>query len=309
MLAVLQVTTPIYLLIALGFGALRTGYLEPGSIRALGSFVIRICVPALVFTAVQGGGGEALNLRVVAAYAAGSLAVFGLGLVVMRFVRRSPLAPSAIAGLGVATSNSGFMGYPIASLVVGPETAAAVLACTMIVENILIIPLSLALADAGSFAEDRFPVAFWRAIKQLRRNPLMIGLVAGLAMNLAGIALPQVIAQFLGYVVSAAPVVALFVVGGTVASFPLRGVGPDAILISGCKLILHPLAVFAALEFFPGLSPETMLGAVLFASVPMLSIFPIFGQRYGIESLTAMTLVAATTLSFVTVSLLILFFG
>lgn len=308
MISVLEVTTPIYLLIGAGFAAVRSGYLEVGSVRALGNFVIRICIPAMIFSAVSGGGEGALDWAFIAAYGAGSLAVFAAGLAVMQGLRGMPLSASAISALGMANSNSGFMGYPIAVLVIG-EPAVSILAWAMVYENILMIPLALALADAGTFPDRRFLPAFGHALRELPRNPIFVGLLAGLAANFTGLPVPGVIAEFLGYLVSAAPVVALFVVGGTVAAYPVPRIAADTAVIAVGKLVVHPLAVFVALRAMPGIEAPYLFGGVLFASVPMLSIFPIFGQRYGIESLTATTLIVTTTASFLTVSLLILFAG
>jgi len=45
------------------------------------------------------------------------------------------------------------------------------------------------------------------------------------------------------------------------------------------------------------------MAAVLFASMPMLSIYPILAQRYRYEGFCAAALLVATLLSFVTVTI------
>lgn len=305
MTSVLQVTAPIYLLIGVGFLSVWAGYLDASVVRSLGAFVIRICIPAMIFSAVSGSGGEPLNWAFISAYGTASLLVFSLGVFLMLVLRRRPLPVSSISALGMANSNSGFMGYPIAALVIG-SPAVSILAWVMVFENMLMIPLAIAIADAGMFRNRTFLAAFGLALRDLPRNPIVIGLVAGLVVNVSGVSVPGVLDTFLGYLVSAAPVVALFTVGGTVAAYPVPRIAVDTGLITMGKLVLHPLAAYLALSLVPGLDHLLLIGGVLFASVPMLSIFPIFGQRYGIESLTATTLVVTTTVSFATVSLLIL---
>ena len=44
------------------------------------------------------------------------------------------------------------------------------------------------------------------------------------------------------------------------------------------------------------------MAAIIFASVPMLSIYPILAQRYPLEGFCAPALLVATLASFVTVS-------
>lgn len=51
MVAILSVTLPIYLIILLGYVAVRVGYSPPDTINALSQFTVRICLPALIFGA------------------------------------------------------------------------------------------------------------------------------------------------------------------------------------------------------------------------------------------------------------------
>ncbi len=169
--------------------------------------------------------------------------------------------------------------------------------------------LALAIADAGAYPEEKFHRAFAKAFMGLYKNPIFIGLAIGLVVRFTGMPIPDVIQTVIGYLTATAPVVALFVVGGTVANFPIKTISIETSMIAVGKLVFHPLLVTFGMLAFPMADPAYMLGAALFASVPMLSIYPIFGQRYGIESITATTLVFTTTLSFFTVSALIYLMG
>jgi predicted permease len=53
MLETLAITGPIYLVIALGFLAARFGIFSKTDMRALGTFVVKFALPALVFTALS----------------------------------------------------------------------------------------------------------------------------------------------------------------------------------------------------------------------------------------------------------------
>lgn len=308
MLSILAITTPIYLLIATGFVSLKSGYLGREVPKALGTFVLRICMPVMIAGAVNRDGAAALNWHFMLVYGGASLLLMMAGIFVMHNLRGNGFAASSMYALGMSNSNSGFMGYPIAALIVG-EAAFDILAWAMIVENMVMIPLALAIADAGAYPEEKFHRAFGRAILGLYKNPIFIGLGIGLVLRFTGIPIPEVIQTVMGYLTATAPVVALFVVGGTVANFPIKSISVDTAMITIGKLVLHPLLVMLGMLAFPMADPVYMLGAALFASVPMLSIYPIFGQRYGIESITATTLVFTTTMSFFTVSALIYLMG
>ncbi len=299
-MALLATILPLFTLIALGFAAVRTGYVEPAHTRPLGDFVMKIALPTLIFDAVTGlPAGETLNWRFIGAYAAGSLIAFGAGLWIARRVMGFDMAAGAMVGLGMAGSNSGFMGYPIALGVIGAG-AAPLLAQAMVVENVLMIPLALALsARAGGAGR----AAGLQALRSVFANPIILALMAGLAFSLAGLGLPAVLAGAVDMLAGVAPPIALFVLGATIAQLPMAGVRANAGVIVAGKLVLHPLAVLAALGLTPGIDGWVLLGGVIFAAAPMMSVYPLFGARAGIEMLSATALLIAVLASFATLSL------
>lgn len=305
MLAVLTITAPIFILIALGFVSARIGLLNREQIRGMGGFVINFALPALVIKAlVERPIGEVLNLPYLLAYALGSLAVFGAGFGVSRWLRKDSLAASALTAMGMSVSNSGFIGYPIVAMLLGPPAAVA-LALGMLVENLLMIPLALALAEAGQQRAGASVAVLGETLKRLLKNPIIIAISLGLMLSLLEIRLPALPFKVIEMLASASAPVALFVIGGTLYGLKTRGLWLDVGLTGVGKLILHPLAVFAAFAVLPAVEPQLMVAGVLFASAPMMSIYPILGQRFGLEGRCAAALVVSTSLAFFTISTLV----
>ena len=71
----------------------------------------------------------------------------GRPLVAMK-LRGRGLTHAAFLGMGGCSSNSAYVGYPLAAQVLGPVAAVGLALC-MLVENLLVIPLGLAMAEAG----------------------------------------------------------------------------------------------------------------------------------------------------------------
>ena len=304
MLAVLSITAPIFILIGLGFLSARVGLVNREQVRGMGTFVIYFALPALVFKALaERSLSEVLNGPYLAAYAMASLSLFGIGLLVARRWRGLNLSSSAILAMGMAVPNSGFVGYPIAVMVIGP-TAALAMALGMLVENLLMIPLALAIAEAGRQGGQGWTVVRETALRLLR-NPLIIAIVLGLGMSLLELRLPVVPARVIEMLAAASAPVALFVIGATLNGMKAGGMAADLAQTSIGKLILHPLLMFAALSLVPGVDPLLMVAGVLFASAPMLSVFPILGQRFGLEERCAAALVGCTVLAFFSISVLL----
>jgi len=116
------------------------------------------------------------------------------------------------------------------------------------------------------------------------------------------IRLPAVPLKVVDMLASASAPVALFVIGGSLYGLKTRGMAADVTQAALGKRILHPLALLAAFLLLPGVEPQLMVAGLLFASAPMMSIYPILGQRFGLEERCAAALVAATVLAFFSIS-------
>lgn len=306
-LQILSITTPIFILIGLGFFASKSGILVREQIRGLGSFVITFAMPALIIRALSESPiDQVFNKSYLIAYAVGSLLVFTGGFCFTRYKLKQTLDVSAITGMGMSVSNSGFIGYPIAVLVLG-QPAAVALALNMLVENMLMIPLALALAEASRSSEGGVLKVLLDIVKRLGKNPMIIAILVGLLLSALQIKLPIAIYTVIDMLAHASAPTALFVIGATLYGLKAKGMLVDVGRIAGSKLILHPLAVFLMTLMLPSIDPTLKLAAVLFASAPMMSIYPIIGQRYGLEGRCAAALMVATTASFLTISALLMF--
>lgn len=302
MLQILAITTPIFILIGIGFMATRSGLVSREQINGMGRFVITFALPALVIKAmIERPLHEVFDRNYLLAYGLGSLAMFVLGFLFARLLRRDSLSGSAIAALGMSVSNSGFIGYPIIALVVG-EKAAVGLALGMLVENLLMFPLGLILAEAGEQLGAGLKAAFLGTAKRLVINPLTISISLGLLLALLDVRLPAIPLKVVDMLAQASAPVALFVIGGSLVGLKAGGLLGDVLQLSIGKLILHPLAVLLLFSWFPVQDPALRSVGVLFACSPMMSIYPIVGQRFGLAGRCAAALLGATLLSFLTIN-------
>ncbi|MEQ6291116.1 AEC family transporter [Vogesella sp. GCM10023246] len=305
MLDILAVIAPIFLLIGLGYLAVRGGAFPQDKLAALGVLVARFALPALILHSLSTRSPtEMLNGHYLAAYAVGSLTMLALGIGWAMLARKQPLPRAALYGLGMSCSNSAFVGYPIVHQLLGPVATLA-LALSMVVENLLMLPLGIALSEADGSRRERFWHAFGRSLLGLRSNPIIVAIVAGVLLAMLDLQLPAVLAKPVAMLGAASAPVALFLIGGSLVGLPLRSVLRDVSVVAGSKLLLHPLLVAGALLLFAPVQPQLAMAGVLIAAMPMLSIFPIFGQRHGMQGFCAATLLLATMSSFITISLAI----
>ncbi len=306
---ILSVTIPVYLLIAVGWIAVRMGMFSKPDLRILGKLVVSFCLPALVFHALSTRDiADVLHPAYLLAYGCASLLVQLGGLAWARRVQRKPWSLAALTGLGMSASNSGFVGLPIVQALIGPIAGVA-LALNMLVENLVVIPLALALAERDGDAAEvtrRWHDTLRQTLRGLLVNPLILAILAGLAFALLGLRLPEPVARAVQMASAASSPLALFLIGGTLVGLKVRGLLADVALVLMGKLILLPACVAALLwllaGWLPPVDPLLQAGAVLMAAMPMMSIYPVLAQKHGHEVFCAAALLAATVVSFFTVS-------
>lgn len=306
MVEILAITAPIFLLIGVGYLAMAARLVGREQMQGVAAFVLYFALPALVIRALtQNPLDEVFQPQYLLAYGLGSVAVFVFALLLALALQRKPLGEGAIHALGMAASNSGFVGYPVAAMVLGASPAAVFLALNMLIENLLIIPAALILAEAGRQSGAGLAAAVRQTAIRLIRNPILIGLMAGLLLAVTDTALPLPLATAIDMLANAAGPAALFVIGGTLFGLQVRGMLGDVGQIVVGKLVLHPLAVLAAFLLFTDADPLLLTGALLFACAPMISVYPLLGQRYGMGGISAAALMVGTLAAFVTLSLAI----
>ena len=210
----------------------------------------------------------------------------------------------AIYGVGASLSNTLMIGFPIASAMVG-TAAVAPFAMVLLIENLLMLPLALILADLGRDEDRRLTRIIARIAPALLKNPVILGILLGLLVSLTGMKIPQMLDQTLGYLSRTVTGLGLFIVGGMLVGFQYRGHLHDVTVVVLAKLLLHPALVLLLFLAVPGIPHDMIVAGVVIAAAPMFGIYAAIGERYGLGPMAAAVLAPATILSYVSISLMI----
>ncbi|WP_251976287.1 AEC family transporter [Salinicola avicenniae] len=302
MSTILGAIIPIFILLGIGYLAVLKRLVDKAHVQGMGRYVINIALPALVIQALlERPLADVFNVPYLLVYGLGSGLAFAAMLAWTTWRSDLPLGRRALYALGVSASNSGFIGYPVAVLVIGP-TAGIAMALNMLIENLLVIPTALVLAELSA----RQSGGFWRTLKpvalRVLRHPLILAIVVGTLLAALDLHPPEPITRVLAMLAASSSPVALIVIGGTLCGLRVRGMASDVAQIALTKLILHPLCVLLMIALIPGLTPVFATAAMVFACSPMLSMYPLLGQRYGFAELGTAAMVMATVLSALTLA-------
>ncbi len=305
MFEILAITIPIYVAIALGYGLTRWGIFPKSDMRAFGTFVVKVAMPALLFNALsQRKVSDILNADYVMAYALASLITLALGIVWALRVGRHSRSMSSCFAMGMSCPNSGFVGYPIILLSLGP-IAGVTLALNMIVENLLIIPLLLAWAETGQ-GQQRWHQIVVQTLKGMLSNPMIWGIVLGFLFSWFEVQLPASLSRTVTLFAQASAALSLFVIGGSLVGLPVKGMGSNVAQIAMGKLLVHPLVMtFVLWWILPIQDPVLRTAALLTCAMPMFGIYPILTQKHGHDGLSAAALLVTTMASFVSLNALL----
>jgi malonate transporter len=197
-----------------------------------GAFVIRLALAALLFKALaQRQVGDILNVSYMAAYAGGSLALAGLGYVCCRRLAGLGKSASTFYVMGMTCSNSAFIGYPILLQTFAPVAGVA-LALNVIVENVIVLPLLLALAERGRGDSGPWYRLIGRSLARLAGNPIIIAVAAGLAVSLLGWTLPAPVERTVTLFAMSSSALSLIVIGGALVDLPVGALAWRAVPIA-----------------------------------------------------------------------------
>jgi predicted permease len=308
MLEILAITCPIYLVVLAGYVATRSGLFARADMQVFGKFVFNLALPALIFNALaQRHIGDILHPAYLLSYLFGSLLMLVLAYMTGRRVLKLTMLRSTFMAMGVSCSNSSFIGFPILMLMVAPVAGVA-LGLNVIIENLVMLPLLLAMAEHG---RDGSAGAWHQVLRQsaqrLMKNPLVIAVTVGLAVSLSGLTLPQPVVRTVNLFANASGGLSLFAIGGMLVGLSLSAGWQRVVPLVMGKLIGHPLAVLLVATLVPLLgvtpmTPQLRAAALLMAAMPMLSIYPILGQAYGEADRSATALLICMVASFFTLS-------
>jgi malonate transporter and related proteins len=311
MLTIIAITTPIFIMIMLGYFAVRVKLVPGDTIAGMAKIVMYFTLPALIFsTLARMEFDDVIVPAYIATYAIGSILTLLIGLFISLKVMKRSLIESTLKGAGMACSNSAFFAYPVMLLAFSnPPTAA--FAMSLIVENILVLPITFVILEISSSRGQGLKPTFmlYTVIKRLLKNPLILAVTGGVLASTFHLELPAVIDRVLVMLSGASATLALIVLGGSLVGTSLSGNAKDICFVTTGKLVLHPLMIAIVALFMPEMDHNLLLGGILIAAVPMMSIYPIIGSQYGFRSICASTLLITTLASFVTLAVILSLMG
>jgi len=306
---VFEIVAPVFGVLLLGFLAAHFRLFEEAAAKGLAAFVFTFAIPVLLFRSMATLElPERIEWGFLVSYLGGVAMAYGLGMAIGRWGFDRPLGAQAVFGMAGGYANTVLLGIPLLLTAYG-EDATLPIFLLIAFHSPIFMPLTTVLIQIGRGGEASLRDQGWSVLKELARNPIMIGMACGLLFNLSGLPLPKVAQSVASLLGSAAVPCALFSLGASLAGFRIAGSLPQSLLLTVVKLIVHPLLVWVLAVPVMGLEGIWVPVAVTMAAVPSGVNAYLFGSRYEAAPRVAATTILFTTLgSIVTLSTVLYLF-
>lgn len=263
---------PVFALILLGWVLVRAGYLREELGEGLGEFVFRVAVPVLLFrTIAEADFAGGAPWRIWVAYFAGVAVTWAIAHLVATLGFKRDRRIGVLAGVSAAFANTVFIGLPLVSRVVGEDGLVAISVLLSVHLPTMMIAGTVLMERAERKKGVREPQSLSELllgiVRNLVRNPLVIGLFAGALFHTGGVPLVGPVKVMVDQVAGMAAPAALMSIGMALVRYKVAGNARIALAMTALKLLLLPGCVYVACRLL-GLTPEWTAAMVLTASVP-----------------------------------------
>ena len=275
---------PDFLLIVCGFLVCRFTSLNRPVWDSAERLVYYLLFPVLLFNSIlksplQPGSTLRLGLTGLAILASGIVLAYALGRIPGIDARRHA------AGAQVAFRFNSYVGLALAERLGGAQGLTWMA---------LIVAFCVPLSNIGAV----WPLARHGGqpyLRELLRNPLIVGTVAGLAANLTGLVLPEALGTSLQRIGLAALPLGLMAVGAGLQTGGIRAAPGLAAALLAIRHVALPLLALALIALL-GLPPRQAVIVLAFAALPTASSCYVLAARMGGDAGFVAGLVTTSTL-------------
>ena len=297
-----ELTLPFFAVVGLGYLTARLGWLPANGVRAINVFVFNFAMPALVINALaRQAPQDLLDASLFAGWLTAALGLYAVSFVLARTVLRDGRAAAALFAQAASIGNLGFLALPLLIVALG-ERVAVPFSVVLIVDLVIVIPLSIAIVESAS-ASAGFGSALGKALRGAVANPFFLAIAAACALAFSGIGVPGPASRFVEFLAGAAGPAALFSLGATLAARTLGAQAVPIALASVIKLAVHPVLIWFALGWLE-VDAFTRGAATVMAAMPIAGNVFVIAESYGttVQRLSA-AIVVSTIIAVVTVAL------
>lgn len=297
-------TLPLFILILLGFLAVKLGRWQKTVTDSLTKFTFYIAFPIMLFQIMSHFSEQSeIDIKLLLVFFGSSFIVFAIGCLIASKIFKLNGSQSTLFAMGGIYTNTVFVGIPIIKMLLGDQAIPIV--AIIVIFNALILwtlaTVSIEFVQMGKLSGH----SFIKALKNVSKNPIIIGIFTGIVVNYIGLPIPNFINQSTKMVSDMTAPLSLIVLGMGLAEYKIR----DQFLITGSicilKLAILPIVTYIVGKLL-GLPTLELQVVVLLSSVSIaINCYMMARQFKVLQGPIASSLLISTALSSVTTPLIL----
>lgn len=294
---------PLFLIIAVGFGVKRLGWIGPEDVRRFNKVTFYTFMPVMLFYNIYTSDfSHTVRLPYVLFVVGMALAMILLAFLITLAVEKTPERRGVMIQAAFR-SNFVLLGLPIAQeLLPGANFGITALMIAIVVP--IYNMMSVVVLEYFRGSKPKMGEVLLAVIK----NPLIIGSIVGLLTQALHITLPEVLVSFAGKMNSAATPLILLLLG---ASFEMRQLSrykKQLLVCVGLRLLVFPGAILTLAAALGLRDIEFVTVLAMTAAPTAVNSFNMAQQLGGDSELAGSAVVVSTAASFFTLFLWITLF-
>jgi predicted permease len=297
---VVQVTAPIFIIIALGFFIRKIRLINEDGVTMLTRLAYNIGLPALFFLNITNYRlSEIFDVNIIKVIYS-SYGIFLIFLLLSNLlVKRSRKTRGAVI-VSSFRCNMAFIGLPILWAAYG---SLALARGSLVIAFLVPLKIVLSVFLFKLYDNRRSKIDLKKILKSIVTDPLVISTVLGIIFSSLGVGLPGFIHDSLDIISGMTVTIALLSIGASFRFDQLKGDLKMVSFISFNKLIILPaIALVMATYVFKADAFDRNVIVILFSAPMAVSAYIMGKELRSNHSLMASSLILTTILSAVTIS-------
>lgn len=306
----IDIVLPVFGTVFIAYGSARLGWFPETAVDNLSRFVFNFAIPPMLFhTMAQRTLPDPIEWAFLISFFGAGYVVWILGMLISLWWFRRDFAHASLAGMTGAFGNTVLLGIPLILTTFGD---AATLPVFLIIafHSWQYFSVVTVLVEGSRGQKGALAGIPWAIVKGLITNPILIGLLAGIAWNVFALPLPKPVADIAEFMGGAALPCAVFAMGASLARYRLSGAIWEALVGSTLKLLAFPALTYVLATYVFAMDPLWRDVAVIMAALPVGVNVYLFADRYNAGTQAAATsMLVSTFLSFATIAGVLHFLG
>lgn len=292
------------ILMVIGFIAAKTNVFTSDALNILSKLIVKIILPALIFSIVAGSGVEAKEFLISGRFIIGVLLCYTLlilaGIITSKLCKLEGKTANVFVALA-AFGNMGFMGIPLIQAIFTEPVAQVCISVYTIIDMALLWTFGVYLCSRHQKNTNSL-----RAVKNMI-NPTTVALMIAFIIMLLKIPVPDLLMGTILGIGGTSKYLTLMYLGGALAYVSVGKIyrKTSIFVLTAVKMLMLPIVVYLLLGFFLPQIPKTILTIIV--GLPSMTTIVMVATAYESDDEYAAEVIFFTTLaSLVTIPIVII---